>query len=764
MDTSRPARPFVWLAGTLGTGTFLGLTAGEGAGPAASAAALGLALAAFFLALRGRAPAWTAWALLLAFARACVVDAPPKPGPALTSVEARDLRSEPIVGRWHGERDGRTGWVEALEVERGSTSAIREPALLFEPECAPPADGTPVAILPGSEVVPWPRGPVPSPRARARSFTALSPVLPDELVRLGPPPRTPWSRLTESLARELHAVRAAVGARVGGVERGTSAGLLRALVIGARDGLPPERIDLFARTGTSHLLAISGWHVGLFAALVVLPLARVTPGARRSLAGIAARALLLLFFAGIAGAEKPVLRATLALVLLQLAVLRARASSAPPRRPDGLSFLAAAFALECLLDPAGIRTLSLTLSYTATLGLILGTGVLGSALRPAAEPWAELAPASWVRGIGGRLRAWLTSGLAASAAAVLATLPLTWSTFGEFAPSGAVLTLLVLPPFAFLSLLAWLAALLPWSGFSLPADLGARALYALLELGDALPGTPLLLPPRPAAALLVATALAFIGLGRAWARRAAALSVGILLLPWSAAPRGLELHLLDVGHGSAAVLRAPGVEALVFDAGSRDRRALASEALLPLLAHWEVARVSVVLSHPDHDHASGLPRLSERVPIARWLGAEPAQGPVRLPHEAEQLDLAAGRLECGAPCPGLSLALLRGSSVAGNEGSRALEVVWRGERLVLLGDAEEAGLAGLPLESGALRLLLAPHHGSDAPAFGALLGRCPPAEVWVSASADPPVARELERRGIAWRWTGRDGPLALGLP
>jgi ComEC/Rec2-related protein len=761
-DTSRPARPLVWLAGTLGAGTYLGLTTSEGAGLAASAAVSGLALVAFLLARRGSAPAWTSWVLVLSFARASLVDAPPPAGSAVTAVEARELRSSPIAGRWHGERDGRTGWLEPFHAD-GSEADRRAQALLFEPECAPPADGTPVAVLPGSEVVPWPRGPVPSPRNRTRTFAALAPVAPDELVRLGPPPRAPWSwhssRACETFLEELHALRAAVGARVARVERGSSTGLLRALVIGARDGLSQERIDLFARTGTSHLLAISGWQVWLFGALVVLPLARV---ARSSPASLVTRALLLAFFAALAGAEKPVLRATLALVLLQLAVLRAR--PAPPRRPDGLSFLAAAFALECLLDPAGIRTPALSLSYAATLGLILGTGTLGRTLRAPAEPWAELAPARWTRVLAARLRAWLASGLAASAAAVLATLPLTWSTFGEFAPAGVVLTLLALPPFTFLSLLAWLAALAPWSGLSLPAELGTRALYGLLELGDALPGTPLLLPPRPAGLLLAATALAFLGLERALARRAAALLWGLLLLPWSAAPRGLELHLLDAGHGSAAVLRAPGVEALVFDAGSRDRRALASEALLPLLARWEVARASVVLSHPDHDHASGLPRLCERVRVDRWLGAEPAQDPVRLPHDALRIDLALGRLALEAACPALSLALLRGSARDGNEGSRALEIAWRGERALLLGDAEEEGLEGLPIEPGSLRLLLAPHHGSDASRLGSLLERCPPAEVWISASEDPPIAGELERRGIEWRWTGRDGPLALRLP
>ena len=49
------------------------------------------------------------------------------------------------------------------------------------------------------------------------------------------------------------------------------------------------------------------------------------------------------------------------------------------------------------------------------------------------------------------------------------------------------------------------------------------------------------------------------------ATRAATLGAALLLLPWSAAPAGLEVHLLDVGHGSSVVLRAPGIEALIFD-------------------------------------------------------------------------------------------------------------------------------------------------------------------------------------------------------
>jgi beta-lactamase superfamily II metal-dependent hydrolase len=345
-------------------------------------------------------------------------------------------------------------------------------------------------------------------------------------------------------------------------------------------------------------------------------------------------------------------------------------------------------------------------------------------------------------------------------------LPLSWTTFGELAPAGILLTVLALPAFTFLSVVAWAGALVPWAALAPPAELAARVFYGILELGDALPGTPLVLPPRPAALLALATALTFVAVRRrgTWAGRLACLAWSALLVPWSAAPRGLELVALDVGHGTAVVARAPGLEALVFDAGSRDRRGVAGEALIPLLAAWEVAHPTVVLSHVHLDHASGLARLAERFPLEAWLGAAPAQAGVRLPHAVRRADIGRGRLALSTACPELSMVLLRGSDEPGNEGSRALELGWRGARLLLLGDAEEDGLTGLALAPGPLRLLLAPHHGAEAPGLAALFARNPPAEVWISAGRRAPLAAELERRRLRWRWTARDGFLALGLP
>ncbi|HEX6886139.1 MAG TPA: ComEC/Rec2 family competence protein [Planctomycetota bacterium] len=756
------ARPLVWLAAALGAGTLVGLDLAEGLRPATAAGGLALLAAGLLAARRGRAPRWVPWVLALAGLRASALALPPRLAGPLGAEAVRALRTEPESGLWRAEPGGRRGWIEPF------AGAERRPPLLYEVELAAPAEGTPVVALPGGEAVPWARGPEPARDARARRFAALAPLAPDELVRLAPDARA-GARLRVALGD----LRAAVGARVRRVEGPRSRGLLEALAIGARGTLTAAQADLFARTGTSHLLAISGWHVGLLAALLLAPLARVAPRGRRGLVVLGLNAALLAGFAVLAGGEKPVLRATLAFLLLQLGAWRRRGARARPRRPDALSFLALAFALECLLDPPGIRALSLALTYAATLGLILGTGALASLLRAPREPFEELARGPWGRAAA-RVADGLRGALAASAVAVLATLPLAWTTFGELAPVGVVVTLLALPAFTALSLLAWLASLWPAPALTPACELAAGALYGVLEHADRLPATPLLLPPRPLALLVAATALTFLALRHARARRAAALTWALVLLPWSAAPAGLELHALDVGHGSAAVLRAPGLPALVFDAGSRDRRAIAGQALLPLLARWEVPAVVVALSHADHDHASALARLVERVPAAAWLGPLPPREPgarsSRAPSDPRSssealapLDLEAGLARWHTRCPALGLALLRAAPVAGNEGSRALLVEWRGARLLLTGDAEEGGLAGLALPPGPLRLLLAPHHGADAPALAPFLARHPPAEVWISGSSPPAIAAELARRRLPWRWTGRDGPLALRL-
>lgn len=669
-----------------------------------------------------------------------------------------------LEGRWHTVREG------AELVGR-----LEPGAPLFELPPGAAREGEWLHLLPTASPPQPARGPVPPPRRDAAQLPL--PVDLDEIVRLRPPPAGPFS----TARRAVGELRRAGIAHLAALEEESTRGLAGALLFGDRSELEPELADLFTRTGTRHALAISGLHVTLVASLWIFPVGSLLAAALRRLLGKRApewlrrpavwRALLLALFVPVAGAGAPVVRAALALALSQLAGLVPLRRGEPlRRRADALSLWALAGWIEWLASPESLRSVSVQLSYSATLGLIvLAPPMLRRvhALLPAGgrlDPTDRLGHRRplLLRILAQKALDWALAGLSASVAANLATLPIVWWTFGEWSPVGSVATLLLLPLLGGFIGLAWLWMLCPFAPLERGLELLARGMTSTLELLDSLPGTPLPLPERPGWLLLAAGALL---LARPLPRRALGLAWGTLLLPWSGTARQLTVDLLDVGHGTALVLRAPGEPCWVFDAGSRDRPGVARQALFPLLRRLDPGRVAVVLSHSERDHAGALPWLVERFPPAVWAGALPSRIACRLPSDCPRVDLETGCLELdhrsGAAVP-LRMRLLRGERGAGNEGSRSLEVSWGGHRLLLCGDAEEVGLRRT-LErhevEGPVSLLLLPHHGSECDYLGELLRAVRPEEVWVSCGEEPAVARELDRRALPWLATAGVGPL-----
>lgn len=633
-----------------------------------------------------------------------------------------------------------------------------------------------------------PLDPPPAARGPVRRGDPPPPVLevaPDEWVRLGPPPADPLGR---ARIRWIE-LRARAQARIeGGMQDPRTGGLAAAMLLGERAGLDPELADLFTRTGTRHLLAISGLHVGLVALLVATPLGCLLAGLARRLgrgpgwartpgpwiAGFMAPLVPL------SGAGAPVTRAFVALALYAVTRALPPTRGGQVRRADPLSLLALAAVLEVSARPTAAVGASLQLSYAATLGLILAVGPIASALGRGL-PGAGRLPT--VTGLGRPVPAWIRVpaqraldaarlALAVSLAASLATLPVLWSGFGEVGLAGVIATPLALPFLAAFLAGGWLWLCLPSAPLEALLGLAAQGLTGLLELADRLPGTPLVLPPRPPGLLLAATAGALaVAAGRAPRplSRATAILWGGLLLPWRPAPAGLELYLLDVGHGTSAVLRAPGAPTLVFDAGSRDRHGVARLALAPLLADLETREAVYALSHPDRDHSAALPWVLDRFPARLWLGALTQDIEARLPRGVPRLDPGVGRFELALGSRGelpLRIELLRGRTGEDNQGSRSLLVEWGGQRLLLSGDADGEGLARKLREgwlSGPLRLVLVPHHGSESGQLFPLLEQSRPEELWISAGGGTPVEAELARRGLPWRSTAREGPLILRL-
>ena len=647
--------------------------------------------------------------------------------------------------------------------------------------------GDRIRVEAGSATSSSARGPVSITRTPP---TTTRLVLPDECVRVAVDD-SDLERAATGLKKELEQLRARCMGRARDLREPETRALVRSLVFGDTSSLDFELRDLFTRTGTRHLLAVSGLHVSLVLLLLIGPCSgllilllpnRIQPRAR-DLARDSVRLLALAALVYLAGARAPVLRAAAAFAFLRAGSHLPRRFSRDrgselgvTRRADALSVWSLALSCECLAAGSDTLSLSVRLSYGATLGLLLGTAPITKLLRR----WLRIddgisvhkARGAWLRVPARKLRDSMIRGVGASIAATAVTLPFVWQEFGEWSPIGVVATPLVLPLFTLVLFLSWSWIALPLNVTEVALDSSIELLISVLRVMDQVPSSPLLLPARPSL-WLVAWSLPFLcallpHFGtrlRRNALRVSAFALGCGLLPWAPEPETAELHLLDVGHGTAACLRVPGEACWIFDAGSRDRARVARDALLPLLAAWEVPRVRVVLSHGDRDHSSALRTLVTRLPIELWAGAPPEPSGVRLARDVPRMDLESGRMQLPTSrASGLALELSRWRDLEGNEGSRSLHIQIGETRVLLTGDAEGEALRELAkglAEEEPVSLMLLPHHGSDGPHFGRLLREARPGEVWISHSRALSIAGELDRRGITWKSTARDGPLAL---
>lgn len=204
---------------------------------------------------------------------------------------------------------------------------------------------------------------------------------------------------------------------------GHTAPLLKAFLTGDRSGLSPATTALFRQSGASHLLALSGLHIGI----LYLLLGKLTwvlgrsPGARRLRAGLvvgAAGAFTLM-----TGASPSIVRAFLFIVLNELLQLSGR-----PRKP--VRVLCLALFLQLALTPEAIRSVGFQLSYLAMAGIFL--------LYPSLESWY---PDS---GRPDPLRSlWKTAALSISCQVF--TAPLVWLRFHSFPVHFLITNLLAIP-------------------------------------------------------------------------------------------------------------------------------------------------------------------------------------------------------------------------------------------------------------------------------------------------------------------------------
>ena len=558
-------------------------------------------------------------------------------------------------------------------------------------------------------------------------------------------------------------------------------GVLQALLLGYREDLPKPLRQDFAATGTVHIFAISGAHVGMVALLgTVLLRALRIPLTRWFLV----LAPLLAVYTVMTGAATSAIRAcVMAILMLAAPFLQ--------RRPDAISALAVAAVAILVAAPGQLGDLGFLLSFSAVAGLL--------AIQPLWEarlvrgfrrddwqlPGAELPSGRRLRETGLALARFG----AVSFSAWLATAPLTAYFFNLFSPVALGMNLLVIPT-AFAILLAGVMSLLcaPFGSFCAEVfNHAARALASFLgasiQWAAELPGGHWFVRTPPAGGVVVWYVI--LAATAVMARRLkGALPTGLALLAGLALAWGVrdarrcQVSVLDVGEGSAVLVQAQPARILV-DAGPEFRM---ESTLRQLRAEGTSRLTALILTHADADHIGAASGLLHELPVDElWLPAQLWNSPLlqRTLRDAKATGTPVRRLRAGdhGDWPGnMYWEVLWPPEpikmACADEGTLVLRVARYGASLLLMGDAGETLERALlqTKRSLAASMLVLGRHGDAGATSAAFLEAVRPREALVSAGPhsegrhpDDATLARLNAQGIRiWR-TDLQGTLQVVL-
>lgn len=552
-----------------------------------------------------------------------------------------------------------------------------------------------------------------------------------------------------------------------------------ALVLGDRDALTEIQKQQWQKLGISHLLAISGMHIGLLAG-GLWPLVQLLSCSKSTKSFILL--FMLLCYVLLSGSSPSTWRAWLAAAISLIGLRNYRA--------EGLHIWSLVGMIMLLVAPHLLWQVGFQLSFIASGGIILWAPIISKLT------------AKLPQSVFGRLAKTIVSSLLISLAAQLSLVPVLVYYFSEVAVLAPIATLLILP-FVIAVLIGGL--LIGFLG-PLVSPLGL-IIDRIVEIVDRLSlvlvdYAHIISLPRWSFDWLIIWYAGFITIGiigrRSWLflgkqsfTRLLILCLSLLLtislpLPLTCP---LEVTFLDVGQGDAIYIRTPHKQHILIDGGGDSvywqlrGRNVGLYTVVPFLKFKGVEQLDlVILSHPHEDHLHGLLAVLQEIPINLIIDSgqihttntyleymkiiEQKEIPYKVVKAGDYLILRGGiRLSVWHPAEYIS-----GTSSDINNNSLVINLSYQGKDVLFTGDVDIEGQRDICDGDYIKRvdILKVPHHGSKAallPKFYQILS---PKYAVISVGSNsfghpaPAVTKTLKTRQAAEIWrTDHDGAISF---
>jgi competence protein ComEC len=533
--------------------------------------------------------------------------------------------------------------------------------------------------------------------------------------------------------------------------------LLLALVLGQRADIDKNITEAFRKTGLLHFICLSGMNFAIVIGFVwwICKTAGLMKPGRAVVCMITAVLFLL-----VVPENPPAFRAAImCFAFCGSFIVR--------RKSNLLNSLALAALVLLLIRPTELFEAGWQLSFAAVLGILLLEEPIEFFLRE-------------------KLPRWLSSAIAVSISAWLATVGIMLYHFYTIQWLTSVWTVIVSPLIGLLSFLGYLKLFVAMFLPSAAALLGiivnflSYLLIVIVKfLADLNISEILIGKTNIAVILLFYGLIVFAFFSRLRFKKAICVTAALTLVAMLAIPRwqtahseGLTITTLDVGHGQAVLAQLPDGSNILFDAGSSSRSNIGAKVILPFLRYNAIGKINAaILSHGDIDHINGLPEVIENcdtdIVYANKAFLEDKRHTVAfLKNFTEVNDINELSKTPGSTTVKTLWPAEGGyeKNVSDNDNSLVSMIVFADKRVIICSDIEKSAQKEILRLYPGLKadILIAPHHGSTRTLDKDFLERINPSVVICSCNRTAYINGRVITNNNTY-YTARDGAITINI-